>query len=53
MLDNLATVVGASRRSAEARTKGFDDGLPASKWTLTHQETGELGEIAMVYDRAR
>lgn len=31
----------------------FDDGLPASKWTLTRQETGELGEIAMVYDRAR
>jgi dihydrofolate reductase len=31
----------------------FDDGLPASKWRLTHQETGELGEIAMVYDRAR
>lgn len=31
----------------------FDDGLPASKWTLTRQEAGELGEIAMVYDRAR
>lgn len=31
----------------------FDDGLPASKWTLTHQETGELGEIALVYDRTR
>ncbi|MFI6785949.1 dihydrofolate reductase family protein [Nonomuraea sp. NPDC050383] len=31
----------------------FDDGLPASRWTLTHQETGELGEIAMVYDRVR
>ncbi|WP_066944722.1 dihydrofolate reductase family protein [Microtetraspora fusca] len=31
----------------------FDDGLPASKWTLARQETGELGEIAMVYDRAR
>jgi dihydrofolate reductase len=30
----------------------FDDGLPASKWTLTHQETGERGEIAMIYDRA-
>lgn len=30
----------------------FDDGLPASKWRLTHHETGELGEIAMVYDRA-
>ncbi|WP_419995541.1 dihydrofolate reductase family protein [Streptomyces boninensis] len=31
----------------------FNDGLPASKWTLVHQETGELGEIAMVYDRTR
>ncbi|MGI5269653.1 dihydrofolate reductase family protein [Nonomuraea sp. CA-218870] len=31
----------------------FDDGLPASTWTLTRQETGELGEIALVYDRAR
>jgi len=31
----------------------FDDGLPASKWTLTHQETGELGEMAMVYDRVQ
>lgn len=31
----------------------FDDGLPNSKWKLTHQETGELGEIAVVYDRAR
>jgi dihydrofolate reductase len=31
----------------------FDDGLPATKWTLTLQETGALGEMAMVYDRAR
>jgi dihydrofolate reductase len=31
----------------------FDDGLPGSKWTLTHQETGDLGEMALVYDRAR
>jgi dihydrofolate reductase len=31
----------------------FDDGLPCSRWTLTHHETGELGESAMVYDRAR
>ncbi|MEV0676051.1 dihydrofolate reductase family protein [Actinosynnema sp. NPDC050436] len=31
----------------------FEDGLPASKWVLTHHETGELGETAMVYDRAR
>ncbi|MFE7707618.1 dihydrofolate reductase family protein [Streptomyces sp. NPDC057486] len=31
----------------------FDDGLPSSKWKLAHQETGDLGEIAMVYDRVR
>jgi dihydrofolate reductase len=31
----------------------FDDGLPGSKWRLTHQETGELGEMALVYERAR
>ncbi|GGL59309.1 dihydrofolate reductase family protein [Planomonospora parontospora] len=31
----------------------FDDGLPTSTWRLTHQETGELGEMAMVYDRVR
>ncbi|WP_433272395.1 dihydrofolate reductase family protein [Actinosynnema sp. CS-041913] len=30
----------------------FDE-LPASRWTLTHQDAGELGEIALVYDRAR
>jgi dihydrofolate reductase len=31
----------------------FEDGLPASRWTLTHRESGELGELALVYDRAR
>ncbi|WP_086559119.1 dihydrofolate reductase family protein [Streptomyces africanus] len=31
----------------------FDDGLPSSKWSLTHHETGELGEAALVYDRLR
>ncbi|MER5295975.1 dihydrofolate reductase family protein [Streptomyces pharetrae] len=31
----------------------LEDGLPASRWRLTHQETGELGEIAVVYDRVR
>jgi dihydrofolate reductase len=29
----------------------FEDGLPASRWALTHHETGELGEMALVYDR--
>ncbi|MEV8609468.1 dihydrofolate reductase family protein [Amycolatopsis sp. NPDC051373] len=31
----------------------FDDGLPATKWQLSLHETGDLGEMAMVYDRAR
>ncbi|WP_406056721.1 dihydrofolate reductase family protein [Streptomyces sp. NBC_01077] len=31
----------------------FDDGLPGSRWKLTRQETGELGETALVYDRVR
>lgn len=31
----------------------FDDGLPGSRWTLTHQESGESGEMALVFDRAR
>ncbi len=31
----------------------FEDGLPAAKWTPSHQETGALGEIAVVYDRTR
>jgi dihydrofolate reductase len=31
----------------------FDDGLPASRWSLVEREIGELGEIAVVYDRVR
>jgi dihydrofolate reductase len=31
----------------------FEDGLPATKWTLTDHRTGDLGEIAVVYDRVR
>ncbi|MEV8435826.1 dihydrofolate reductase family protein [Actinosynnema sp. NPDC051121] len=31
----------------------FDDGLPGSQWTVAHQETGERGELALVYDRVR
>ncbi|MCX5206332.1 dihydrofolate reductase family protein [Streptomyces sp. NBC_00237] len=38
---------------AGAGQRLFDDGLPSSTWKLAHQETGELGEMAMVYDRAR
>ncbi|WP_131740870.1 dihydrofolate reductase family protein [Actinomadura roseirufa] len=31
----------------------FEDGLPATKWKVARQRTGELGEIALVYDRVR
>lgn len=31
----------------------FEDGLPATKWSLAEQEVGASGEIALVYDRAR
>ncbi|MFJ6658334.1 dihydrofolate reductase family protein [Streptomyces sp. NPDC091377] len=31
----------------------FEDGLPGTRWSLTHQESGKLGESALVYDRVR
>lgn len=31
----------------------FDDGMPASRWTLASKESGDLGELALVYDRMR
>ncbi|MFD7024577.1 dihydrofolate reductase family protein [Promicromonospora sukumoe] len=42
----LPEIVGGGQRL-------FEDGLPASTWALTHQETGASGELALVYDRAR
>ena len=31
----------------------FEDGLPGTTWALSYQEAGDLGEIALVYDRVR
>lgn len=31
----------------------FADGLPPTRWTLARRDAGELGEVALVYDRAR
>ncbi|MFI6639109.1 dihydrofolate reductase family protein [Streptomyces sp. NPDC050504] len=31
----------------------FGDGLPSTKWKLVHQETGDLGTMALVHDRLR
>jgi dihydrofolate reductase len=51
LLDRLYLMVCPEIVGGGARL--FDDGLPSSTWTLTHQQAGDLGEIAMVYDRAR
>jgi dihydrofolate reductase len=31
----------------------FDDGLPPGRWSLTSQQSGEHGTLALVYDRLR
>lgn len=31
----------------------FEEGLPSSKWTLTSQSVGDLGEMALIYHRSR
>lgn len=51
LLDRLHLMICPEIAGGGARL--FDDGLPASKWRLTHHETGELGETAVVYDRVR
>jgi dihydrofolate reductase len=51
LVDRLYLIVTPEIAGAGERL--FDDGLPGSKWKLTHHETGELGEMALVYDRTR
>ncbi|GGL46663.1 dihydrofolate reductase family protein [Nocardia jinanensis] len=51
LLDRLYLMI--TPKIAGGGQRLFDDGLPASKWVLTHQEAGELGEMALVYDRVR
>lgn len=51
LLDRLDLII--CPEIAGAGEQLFDSGLPSSKWKLTHQETGELGELALVYERAR
>ncbi|NUR82454.1 MAG: riboflavin biosynthesis protein RibD [Nonomuraea sp.] len=31
----------------------FDDGLPATRWKVSRQSAGELGELSLIYDRVR
>ena len=51
MLDRLYLMITPEIAGSGERL--FDDGLPPSKWALTSQETGDLGELALVYDRTR
>jgi dihydrofolate reductase len=39
-------VAGAGQRLLE-------DGVPSSRWSLVHHEAGDLGELALVYERVR
>lgn len=49
LLDRLYLVVCPEIAGGGPRL--FDDGIPGSRWTVRHQETGDLGETAVVYDR--
>lgn len=51
LLDRLYLIVCPAIAGGGERL--FDDGLASSSWTLAQQQTGELGEMALVYDRAR
>ncbi|MFC6879019.1 MULTISPECIES: dihydrofolate reductase family protein [Actinomadura] len=51
LIDRLHLVIVPEIAGGAARL--FDDGLPPTKWTLTHQQTGTLGELAVTYTRTR
>ncbi|WP_280365075.1 dihydrofolate reductase family protein [Nocardia wallacei] len=51
LIDRLYLLITPEIAGGGARL--FDDGLPGTKWALAHQDTGDLGEVALVYDRVR
>lgn len=51
LIDRLHIMINPEIAGAGERL--FDDGLPATKWSLARHEAGELGELALIYDRAR
>ncbi|MGS2810360.1 dihydrofolate reductase family protein [Nocardia sp. MW-W600-9] len=51
LIDRLYLLICPEIAGGGARL--FDDGLPDTRWTVTHHEVGELGEVALVYDRVR
>ncbi|WP_103348086.1 dihydrofolate reductase family protein [Amycolatopsis sp. CA-128772] len=51
LLDRLSLMICPEIAGGGPRL--FDGGLPPSRWSLTHHETGDLGETALTYDRIR
>ncbi|QRP45647.1 dihydrofolate reductase family protein [Amycolatopsis sp. FDAARGOS 1241] len=51
LLDRLYLMITPEIAGGGSRL--FEDGLPATKWKLSLHETGDFGEMAMVYDRVR
>jgi dihydrofolate reductase len=51
VIDRLYLMISPEIAGAGGRL--FDDGLPATRWSLTHHETGDLGELSLTYDRTR
>ncbi|MFD5179964.1 dihydrofolate reductase family protein [Nocardia sp. NPDC058379] len=51
LIDRLYLLICPEIAGGGARL--FDDGLPGTRWTVAHHAVGELGEVALVYDRVR
>jgi dihydrofolate reductase len=51
LIDRLFLMITPEIAGGGARL--FDDGVPGTKWSLEHHETGTLGEMAVIYDRIR
>lgn len=51
MLDRLYLMI--CPEIAGAGEQLFEDGLSSSQWTLSRNDVGDLGEMALIYDRLR
>jgi dihydrofolate reductase len=51
LIDRLHLMINPEIAGAGERL--FDDGLPATKWSLVRHDAGDLSELALIYDRAR
>jgi dihydrofolate reductase len=51
LIDRLHIMINPEIAGAGERL--FDDGLPATKWSLARHQAGDLGELALIYDRSR